>query len=211
MATENTLTPPSDILEIRRKRRLAILGVICLLSAIAYGLYWYVVARHFVETAVEVASGAAPESAIPLLLLATSQVQLMGARLGAIADIVLTERFEAGAPDSDVDPLREGIARLFDGLDEYVDVEDPVTSAAVTSGSLSNDLAIITEALTHGLAHHAAGRTAEALWWWQFSYLSAWGERAAMAVRVLHGLLAHVRLDADDEVVADAEFDALHG
>ena len=52
-------------------------------------------ARHFVETAVEVASGAAPESAIPLLLLATSQVQLMGARLGAIADIVLTERFEA--------------------------------------------------------------------------------------------------------------------
>lgn len=50
MATENTLTPPSDILEIRRKRRLAILGVICLLSAIAYGLYWYLVARHFVET-----------------------------------------------------------------------------------------------------------------------------------------------------------------
>lgn len=168
-------------------------------------------ARHFVETAVEVASGAAPESAIPLLLLATSQVQLMGARLGAIADIVLTERFEADAPDSDVDPLREGIARLFDGLDEYADVEDPVTSAGVTSGSLSNDLAIITEALTHGLAHHAAGRTAEALWWWQFSYLSAWGERAAMAVRVLQGLLAHVRLDADDEVVADAEFDALHG
>ena len=102
-------------------------------------------------------------------------------------------------------------ARLFDGLDEYADVEDPVTSAGVTSGSLSNDLAIITEALTHGLAHHAAGRTAEALWWWQFSYLSAWGERAAMAVRVLQGLLAHVRLDADDEVVADAEFDALHG
>ena len=168
-------------------------------------------ARHFVETAVEVASGAAPESAIPLLLLATSQVQLMGARLGAIADIVLTERFEADAPDSDVDPLREGIARLFDGLDEYADVEDPVTSAGMTSGSLSNDLAIITEALTHGLAHHAAGRTAEALWWWQFSYLSAWGERAAMAVRVLQGLLAHVRLDADDEVVADAEFDALHG
>lgn len=168
-------------------------------------------ARHFVETAVEVASGAAPESAIPLLLLATSQVQLMGARLGAIADIVLTERFEADAPDSDVDPLREGIARLFDGLDEYADVEDPVTSAGVTSGSLSNDLAIITEALTHGLAHHAAGRTAEALWWWQFSYLSAWGERAAMGVRVLQGLLAHVRLDADDEVVADAEFDALHG
>ena len=50
MATENTLTPPPDILEVRRKRRLMILGVICLLSAIAYGLYWYVVARHFVET-----------------------------------------------------------------------------------------------------------------------------------------------------------------
>ena len=31
-----------------------------------------------------------------------------------------------------------------------------------------------------------------------------------MAVRVLQTLLAHVRLDADDEVVAEAEFEALN-
>ena len=31
-----------------------------------------------------------------------------------------------------------------------------------------------------------------------------------MAMRVLHGVLAHVRLDADEDVVAEAEFDALH-
>lgn len=167
-------------------------------------------ARAFVETAVEVASGAAPDAAIPLLLLATSQVQLMGARLGAIADVLPDEQFEADAPDSEIDPLREGIARLFEGLDTYVDLTDPVTSGEVTEGALSNDLAIIAEALTHGLAHHAAGRRAEALWWWQYSYLSVWGERAAMAVRVLQGLLAHVRLDADDDAVADAEFEALH-
>lgn len=168
-------------------------------------------ARTFVETVAGVASGAAPESAIPLLLLATSQVQLMGARLGAIADVLPAERFEPDTgPEAEVEPLREGIGRLFDGLDSYVDLQDPVTSVEVTSGSLADDLAIITESLTHGLAHHAAGRTTEALWWWQFSYLSAWGERAAMAVRVLHGLLAHVRLDADADEVAEAEFDALH-
>ena len=160
----------------------------------------------------EIASGAAPESAIPLLLLTTSQIQLVGARLGAIADVVLDERFERDpGPDTELDPLREGLSRLLDGVDEYADVVDPVTSVETTRGSLSNDLAVVAAALAHGLAHHDAGRTVEALWWWQFSYLSAWGERAAMAVRVLQGLLAHVRLDADDEVVADAEFDALHG
>jgi hypothetical protein len=60
------------------------------------------------------------------------------------------------------------------------------------------------------MRHYQAGRVAESLWWWQFSYLSDWGERAAMALRVLQSLLSHIRLDADEEVVAEAEFDALH-
>ncbi len=42
------------------------------------------------------------------------------------------------------------------------------------------------------------------------AYLSDWGERAAMGLRVLHGLISHVRLDADEDLVAEAEFDALH-
>ena len=65
-------------------------------------------------------------------------------------------------------------------------------------------------ALAHGLTHYDAGRRIEALWWWQFSYLSTWGERAAASLRVLQSILAHLRLDADEDVVADAEFDALH-
>ena len=50
MATDNTLTSPPDALETQRSRRLIILGVICLLCAIAYGLYWYMVARYYVDT-----------------------------------------------------------------------------------------------------------------------------------------------------------------
>lgn len=168
-------------------------------------------ARTWLGTLAEIASGAAPESAIPLLLLTTSQIQLMGARLGAISDVVAEHRFEPDAgPDTELDPLRTGIATLFGDLDTYVDVVDPVTSVEVTTGTLSGDLTAIAAALTHGLAHHDAGRPGEALWWWQFTYLSDWGDRGAMAVRVLQTMLAHLRLDADDEVVAEAEFDALN-
>lgn len=168
-------------------------------------------ARAWLSTVADIASGAAPESAIPLLLLTTSQIQLVGARLGAIADVVLEERFEDDpGPDTELDPLRTALAHLLEGVDEYADVVDPVTSVDTATGSLSSDLAIIASALAHGLAHHDAGRSAEALWWWQYSYLADWGDRAAMAVRVLQTLLAHLRLDADPEVVGEAEFDALH-
>ena len=97
-----------------------------------------------------------------------------------------------------------------DEYDEYADVADPVLDPEPTVGYLSNDLVDIASALTHGLSHHDAGRPVEALWWWQFSYLSHWGERAASALRVVQALLAHVRLDADPDVVSEAEFDALH-
>ena len=50
MAIDNTLSSPPDALETQRKRRLIILGVICLLGAIAYGLYWFMVARYYVDT-----------------------------------------------------------------------------------------------------------------------------------------------------------------
>lgn len=168
-------------------------------------------ARIYLNTVTEVASGAAADTAIPVLLLATSQLLLAGSRLGAIQDIVLVERFEPDTgPDEDVDPLRANLANLFDGIDDYADVVDPVTTAELTRGSLSNDIAEIAAALEHGLKHFDEGRLVEALWWWQFSYLSTWGERAASSLRVLQSVLSHLRLDADQELVADAEFDALH-
>lgn len=168
-------------------------------------------ARMFLDSVTVIASGEAPEAALPMGLLALSQVLLMGARLGAIQDIVLTDRYEADpGPDADVERLRAALAAVFEGLDDYADVTDPVIDPTATHGSLSSDLTCVATALTHGLAHHRAGRVDEALWWWQFSYLSDWGERAASALRVVHSLLAHLRLDADVDVVAEAEFDALH-
>lgn len=168
-------------------------------------------ARSYLAAVREVASGAEPESAIPLLLLALSQILVTGARLGAMVDIVPDERYESDpGPDEDIDPVRQGLANLLEGLDDYADLADPVISMEVTRGVLSNDIADIAADLMHGLQHLDEGRCAEALWWWQFSYLSSWGERAAAALRVLQTVLAHLRLDADDEVVADAEFDALH-
>ena len=168
-------------------------------------------ARTYLATVSDIASGANPAAALPLGLLALSQVLLMGARLGAIEDIVPEDRFEVDpGPDVELDPLHENLSNLLEGLDDYADVVDPVTAPELTTGSLSNDLTVVASALAHGLRHHDEGRVLEALWWWQFSYLSDWGERAASALRVLQALLAHVRLDADADAVAEAEFDALH-
>lgn len=168
-------------------------------------------ARAYLDAVQVIASGQAPEAALPMALLSLSQVLVMGAQLGAIEDVVPQERFETDpGDDAELDGVRAGLVDVFDGLDDYVDVADPVTDPTPTTGSLSNDFTVIAAALTHGLAHHAAGRIDEALWWWQFSYLSDWGERAAMGLRVVHSLLAHVRLDADEDVVAEAEFEALH-
>ncbi|MBP6995858.1 MAG: DUF5063 domain-containing protein [Phycicoccus sp.] len=168
-------------------------------------------AEMFVDTITSVATGEQPEAALPLCLLALAQVQLMGARLGAMEDVVLDERFEADAgPDAEIEELRDGLALMFAGLDEYADVTDPMTDPTPTTGSLSGDLTEIASSLAHGHAHLVAGRITEALWWWQFDYLADWGERAAAAMRAIHALVAHVRLDIDPDVVAEAEFDALH-
>jgi hypothetical protein len=168
-------------------------------------------ARAFLSVVREVSSGQSADTAIPLLLLAVSQVLVTGARLGAITDIVPTQQFEPDlGSDEDVVALRDGLAELLSGLDEYAEVVDPLTSVEVTTGQISGDVAEVAAALLHGLRHHADGEITEALWWWQFSYLSSWGPRAASAVRVLQSVISHIRLDADEDLVAEAEFDALH-
>ena len=169
-------------------------------------------AARFLETSTQVASGAAPEAAIPLLLLATTDILAAGARLGAMVDVVPDERFEPDSgPDTDVEPLRVALARVLDGLDAYPEVVDPVLGGETGDASLSDDVAAIAAALMQGLAHHEAGHVVEALWWWQFSALSSWAERAASAARVLQMILAHLRLDVDDDVAAEAEYEALQG
>ena len=167
--------------------------------------------RAYLAAVTEIAAGGSSDIAIPMLLLSTAQLLGAGARLGAVHDIVLLERFETDTgPDVDVEPLRVNLANLFEGIDDYADVVDPLTTVELTRGSLSNDITEIYLALSHGLSHYDAGRRVEALWWWQFSYLSTWGDRAAASLRVIQSILAHLRLDADADVVADAEFDALH-
>lgn len=168
-------------------------------------------ARAFLESATTVASGTSPDVALPVILLAVSQVLLAGARLGAIADIVPSERFEPDSgPEPDVDPLRAALENVLEGIDDYGEVFDPIVPGGPVVGRISGDLATVAADLSHGLRHFEAGRVDEALWWWQFSYLSSWGGRAASALRVVQSILSHLRLDADEETVADAEFDALH-
>ncbi len=165
----------------------------------------------YLDAVTEVAAGNQPESALPVLLLALSQILTTGARLGAIRDVLPDEKFEPDpGPDADVDAVRVGLANLLEGLDEYADVVDPLTSVEFARGSLVNDITEVAAALVHGMRHFEHGRITEALWWWQFSYLSSWGDRAASALRVLLSVLGHLRLDADEEVVAEAQFDALH-
>lgn len=166
--------------------------------------------RGFLSTVTEVASGANPAAGIPLLLLAVSDLLSAGARLGAMLDVVPPERFEPDiGPEPDVDALRIALANVLEGLDEYLAVVDPIVGPEVETGSLSGDLVSIAGAVAQGLSHFEEGRVLEALWWWQFSYLSGWGERASSVLRVLQVVLGHLRLDVDDDVAAEAEYDAL--
>lgn len=168
-------------------------------------------AQAYLDAVTELAAGSLSETEISVLLLPLSKLLLTGARLGANRDVVPSERFEPDSgPDPELDPLRAGLANFFEGVDEYADIVDPMTTPEMVRGILSDDLADVAADLVHGLHHYRSGRVDEALWWFQFSYLSTWGARAASALRVLQSMVSHLRLDVDDDIVADAEFDALH-
>ncbi|MFP1625762.1 DUF5063 domain-containing protein [Streptomyces sp. 5K101] len=153
--------------------------------------------ESFIVATTEVAKGDEPDSAVPFLLLEVSQLLLTGGRLGAHEDIVPDERYEPDTgPDLDVDELRERFAVLLDPVDVFSEVFDPYEPRkAPVPSRISDSLADIVTDLRHGLAHYRAGRTTEALWWWQFSYFSNWGPTASATLRALQSLVAHVRLD----------------
>ncbi|MCK8680108.1 MULTISPECIES: DUF5063 domain-containing protein [Streptomyces] len=153
--------------------------------------------ESFIVATTEVARGDEPDSAVPFLLLEVSQLLLAGGRLGAHEDIVPDERYEPDAgPDLDVDELRMRFAVMLDPVDVFSEVFDPYEPRkAPVPFRISDNLADIIADLRHGLAHYRAGRTTEALWWWQFSYFSNWGPTASATLRALQSLVSHVRLD----------------
>jgi len=172
--------------------------------------------ESFIVATTEVAKGDEPDSAIPFLLLEVSQLLLTGGRLGAHEDIVPDERYEPDTgPDLDVDELRMRFATMLEPIDVFSEVFDPYEPRkAPVPSRISDSLADIIMDLRHGLAHYRAGRTSEALWWWQFSYFSNWGPTASATLRALQSLVAHVRLDqplaeldgldTDEDVTEDA-------
>lgn len=171
--------------------------------------------ESFVLAVREIAAGQSPETAVSMLLLEVSQLTLAGGRLGAISDVIPVERFEPDpGSDPDVDALRTSLANLLEPIDEYSEVFDPYdTPAETVVMRLSDDIAGITSDLAHGLVHYREGRTDEALWWWQFSYMSSWGTTAGSVLRALVSVVSRSRLDgtapvdevtlAEDQLLAE--------
>jgi hypothetical protein len=145
----------------------------------------------------EIAREGAVGSAIPLLLLEISQISLAGARLGAQRDFEPRQEYQPDVgPESDLDELRLRLAEMLDNLDTYSYVFDPYVSEVVES-QLSDDLTSIASDLEVGLRHYREGDIAEALWWWQFSYVSSWGNLAGTSLNALLSVVAHDRLDTE--------------
>jgi hypothetical protein len=152
--------------------------------------------------------------AISLLLLEISQVLLAGARLGAQQDFTPTADYQPDVgPEADLDAMRLRLAELLGNVDTYSFVFDPYVPDVVES-QLSDDLTQIASDLENGLRHHRSGDIAEALWWWQFSYVASWGNLAGAALNALLSVVSHDRLDVDNDaeieqiVAAEAVLDS---
>jgi hypothetical protein len=144
-----------------------------------------------------VAAEGNPGTGISMLLLEISQLLLAGARLGAQVDFTPTTDYQPDVgPDPDLDELRLRLALLFGNLDTYSFVFDPYDPEQVDS-QLSDDLTQIAADLENGLRHFSLGNTAEALWWWQFSYVSSWGNLAGALLNALLSVVTHDRLDVE--------------
>jgi hypothetical protein len=141
--------------------------------------------------------------AISLLLLEISQVLLAGARLGAQVDFEPRSEYQPDVgPDADLDDMRLRLAKLLGGVDTYSFVFDPYVPEVVDS-QLSDDLTSIAADLENGLRHYRAGDIDEALWWWQFSYVSSWGNLAGGMLNALLSVVSHDRLDLDVDLDSD--------
>jgi hypothetical protein len=140
--------------------------------------------KNFID-GVEALAQSGGDETVPLLLLEVSQILLAGAQLGASSDVILPGNWEPEVGDDpDLDALRTGLAGRLSAVDEYAEVFD---------------IAAVVADLIHGLKHYQAGRSLEALWWWQYSYFNHWGTHGGAALRALHAVVAHASLDVAEE------------
>ncbi|MDO9454478.1 DUF5063 domain-containing protein [Nocardioides sp.] len=147
----------------------------------------------------EIAREADGSRAISLLLLEISQVLLAGARLGVQQDFTPRLEYQPDVgPEADVDDMRLRLADMLGNVDTYAFVFDPYVPEVVAS-QLSDDLTSIALDLENGLRHFRLGDVAEALWWWQYSYVNNWGNLAGAALNALLSVVAHDRLDVDND------------
>jgi hypothetical protein len=157
-------------------------------------------AASFLLAVREIAREGDRGTAVPLLLLEVSQLLLAGARLGVHEDFVPAEQFEPDAgPDPDLDGIRRRLSALLEGVDDFTEVFDPyIDPPELVHSKVSDDIADIAASVAHGLQHFQSGNVAEALWWWQFSYVSSWGPEASAVLRAMQSVISHDRLDADE-------------
>src|SRR5690349_19857678 len=121
-----------------------------------------------------IAAEATPGQAISLLLLQIGEIALAGARPGAQRDLAPRDEYHPDVgPDVDHHALRMRLAELLGNVDTMSYVFDPYQPALVES-QLSDDIAAIASDLENGMRHYRVGDVDEALWWWQFSYVSNW-------------------------------------
>lgn len=162
--------------------------------------------RSFLDGLRVVAAEATGGQAVSLLLLQISQIALTGARLGVHRDFAPREEYQPddGPDPDDIDELRLQLAELLGNLDTYSSVFDPY-QPEVIEGLISDDLTSIAADLAVGVRHYEAGDVEEALWWWQFSYVSSWGALAGSTMKALLSVVAHDRLDVDLDTTQELE------
>ena len=159
--------------------------------------------KDFLDGVERLAGGDGGDEAVPLLLLEVSQILLAGAQLGASRDVIPQGNLEPEVGDDpDMDALRVGLARQLPTCDDYAELFDPYADSHGMPFRLSDDIAAVAADLIHGLKHYRADRKPEALWWWQYSYFNHWGTHAGAALRALHAVVSHARLDVAEDRTA---------
>ncbi|NHA00809.1 DUF5063 domain-containing protein [Nocardioides sp. W3-2-3] len=155
--------------------------------------------RSFLDGLRVVAAEATGGQAVSLLLLQISQIALTGARLGVHRDFAPREEYQPddGPDPDDIDePAPADSPGCWARLDTYSALFEPY-QPEVIEGLISDDLTSIAADLAVGVRHYEAGDVEEALWWWQFSYVSSWGGLAGSTMNALLSVVAHDRLDVD--------------